>query len=40
MYAVTSEDICLNSHLGANRGMGLGHWGMFDDGGVCGSVLG
>lgn len=29
MYAVTSVDICLNSHLGVNGGIGLGHWRMF-----------
>lgn len=29
MYVVTSADICLNSHLGVNGGIGLGHWRMF-----------
>lgn len=40
MYAVTSVDICLNSYLGVNGGMGLGHWRMFMFCGIYGSVSG
>lgn len=40
MYAVTSVDICLNSHLGVNGGIGLGHWRMFRFCGIHGSVSG
>jgi hypothetical protein len=40
MQSVTSVDICLNFHLGANGGMGLGHRGMFGFCGIYGSVCG
>lgn len=40
MYAVTSVDICLNSHLGVNGAIGLGHWRMFRFCGIHGSVSG
>lgn len=40
MYAETSVDICLNSYLGVNGGVGLGHWRMFMFCGIYGSVSG
>ena len=33
-------DICLNSYLGVNGGMGLGHWRIFMFCGIYGSVSG
>ena len=38
MCAVTSVDIFLNSYLGVNGRMGLGHWRMFMYCGIYGSV--